>query len=273
MMRNKVFSLHSNSFFLKNKFILSFFIIVVFVVQAYSQQQTQKPLPCLEKKFNVIVHIVNDSLEEANVSLADIQNGFNEMNGYFEEICVSFKICEVRYIENFQYDRLNFEKEGDEMDVFYHDEYRINMHFIKEFTDGAAGRATLGGIARQNKNNIWIVKSDNMGGTMAHEMGHFFGLQHTFEVTQVGELVDGSNCATSGDSLCDTPADPFVFGSSPEKYVNDDCEFDAESKDANGQYYDPDVKNIMSYYPCACRFSYQQYEKMARTYLSNTDMW
>jgi hypothetical protein len=40
----------------------------------------------------------------------------------------------------------------------------------------------------------------NLGRTLTHELGHFFNLNHTFDGC------DGSNCATSGDFVCDTPA-------------------------------------------------------------------
>ena len=44
---------------------------------------------------------------------------------------------------------------------------------------------------------------------MAHEMGHCLGLYHTFETwngTSI-ELVNGSNCSSAGDKVCDTQAD------------------------------------------------------------------
>lgn len=40
----------------------------------------------------------------------------------------------------------------------------------------------------------------DLGRTLTHELGHFFNLAHTFDGC------DGSNCATSGDRVCDTPA-------------------------------------------------------------------
>ncbi|WP_396157760.1 zinc-dependent metalloprotease [Flavobacterium sp.] len=39
----------------------------------------------------------------------------------------------------------------------------------------------------------------NKGRTLTHELGHFFNLAHTFQAC------DGSNCASSGDRVCDTP--------------------------------------------------------------------
>lgn len=40
----------------------------------------------------------------------------------------------------------------------------------------------------------------NKGRTLTHELGHFFNLRHTFQ------SCDGSNCANSGDRVCDTPS-------------------------------------------------------------------
>ena len=40
----------------------------------------------------------------------------------------------------------------------------------------------------------------DLGRTLTHELGHYFNLDHTFEAC------DGANCATSGDRVCDTPA-------------------------------------------------------------------
>ncbi len=43
-----------------------------------------------------------------------------------------------------------------------------------------------------------------------HEMGHLFWLWHPYETQHGLECVDGSNCATAGDRVCDTPASPAV---------------------------------------------------------------
>ena len=96
------------------------------------------------------------------------------------------------------------------------------------------------------------------------------------------ELVDGSNCATAGDLLCDTPADPFgQTNATPEElaliaqgllvsaFYGPSCEFIYEIKDPNGEYYQPDMGNIMSAYPCKCGFTQDQYRLMVETILSS----
>ena len=48
------------------------------------------------------------------------------------------------------------------------------------------------------------------------------------------------------------------------------CEFIFPALDANGEYYQPDVGNIMSAYPCKCGFTREQYLKMAEVYFSSS---
>ena len=107
-------------------------------------------------------------------------------------------------------------------------------------------------------------------GTLVHEMGHYWGLEHTFEGNGT-ELADGSNCETEGDGFCDTPGDPYV-PFTPSSEWETDCIFDWMGTDANGDFYDPDVGNIMSYYDCACHFSYEQYLHMANLYTNNLQL-
>jgi len=89
--------------------------------------------------------------------------------------------------------------------------------------------------------------------TIIHEIGHYMGLPHTFsgfegtggncgvEVAN-GERVDGSNCATAGDRICDTPPDngaarmPCPGGNGCQMF------------DRDGVPFSPDVTNIMSYF-------------------------
>ena len=94
---------------------------------------------------------------------------------------------------------------------------------------------------------------------MLHEIGHYFGLYHTFESVANGEeFADGSNCATAGDLICDTQADPN--GS------NTGCHLDPQVNDPQTNLmFEPPVCNIMSYYnnqPCNYHFSRGQLDRM-----------
>lgn len=248
-------------------------------VLMWGQQYTTKQasLPCLNKEFNVVAHIVRDSLGEMNITEGRIDSSIMLLNERFAPICVSFKLCDVRIIDNFQYDNTEDENEWTEMEVKYLAERRINIFYVQSIpwseVDDACGMAPVGGItneADQAHSSILMVKECSIN-TLVHEMGHFFGLYHTFETRFGEELVDGSNCETAGDLVCDTPADPYSINTPPENYVDEEqgCRFIDGSSDANGAPYIPHVANIMSYYQdgCLCGFTHGQFTRMAATYL------
>jgi len=260
-------------FFLINN-IINFVFLLSFVNEsAYSQ--TKRRLPCIDKKFSVVAHIVLDSLGNPNMVEQDIYNNFNSLNNYFEPICVSFEVCEIRYISNSTYDIHSETTHWQDLQTLYHQKNRINVFYVSEILDpvGVAGYAGLGSITNLNGSGLVLRKSSSLR-TLAHEMGHYFGLRHTFEGSG-SELVNGNNCTSAGDGICDTPADPFIEGDDVSNYVDANCRFINTSLDANGEYYNPIVGNIMSYYPpyCDCGFTHQQYMKMAATYLGQTGMW
>jgi len=128
--------------------------------------------------------------------------------------------------------------------------------FDKEFcsTDGdrfSCGRT--GGfsyVLSDRTSNIVMSKFDLQEiKVLAHEMGHFWGLYHTFEEYQFGkDDFNKDNCHLVGDRVCDTPPDP---GPLYEVYINyTACEF-VSLTDDNGNEYRPLIHNYMSYYkPC-----------------------
>lgn len=101
--------------------------------------------------------------------------------------------------------------------------------------------------------------------TFAHEVGHYLDLYHTHE-TQFGtECPNGSNCATTGDLLCDTPADPDLSDS-----VNAACVWTGTATLPPGcgsTPYAPQTNNLMSYSSKTCRnlFTPGQINRMLNT--------
>ncbi len=94
--------------------------------------------------------------------------------------------------------------------------------------------------------------------TTIHEIGHFLSLPHTFfglegtgdncgvYVTD-GEKVDGSNCATKADRICDTPPDNNALGG-----LNCPGGTGCMQYDRDSVAFNPDPTNYMSYFDDGC---------------------
>ncbi len=229
-------------------------------------------LPNLDKTLSLSIHIVLDSLGEPNIDTNDIYIAIDTLNSKFSPINLSFRICSIDSIENYQWDTLVVNdddglKEEQQMTTNNHIDSTINVYFVTAFEGlpQATGFTSYPGGA----DNIFILKDNVDDMTIPHEFGHFFGLLHTFGDGNATELVNESNCETSGDFLCDTEADPSA--DLPSAYTaNNQCELSPMLKDSNDEFYMPPTDNIMSYYgDCRCKFTKQQYRVMAYEYLHN----
>ena len=113
----------------------------------------------------------------------------------------------------------------------------MNVYCVPE-SPGVGGFASYPPGTTCVMNNNFMVPG---AGVFGHESGHFFNLRHTFDTAAGLECVDGSNCATAGDLICDTPADDnggFGFN----------CQYFGNGTDScNGDPYAPLEDNLMSY--------------------------
>jgi len=256
--------------------LLSLIFCKISSSSAQGRNDTLKAIPKINKKFLVAAHIVLDKNGNGTYSPDAIRFALASVTEIFKPINASFELCEVDSIPNFKFMIIN-DGIGDvnELRAQYNRPGRLNIYFSDSLVvngkGGYCGLASLGGIASGSKPSVVLVCSDAV--TIAHELGHYFGLEHTFN--QNGrELANGSNCATAGDFVCDTPADPYNSSMKMELFMPRGCKFIWQGKDANGQYYNPDPSNVMSYYPCSSLiFTRGQYERMAKTYLANPIAW
>lgn len=123
----------------------------------------------------------------------------------------------------------------------------LNIFYYDSIPD-ACGWAAMPGSTVD-----WIVMSHTCvnGTTLAHELGHYFGLDHTHSKDYGAEKVSRTagncyNCKTAGDLLCDTPADPELTNANVS---NGGLTYTGTARDDCGLTYAPDLRNLMSYNP------------------------
>ncbi|AWW00534.1 M43 family zinc metalloprotease [Arcticibacterium luteifluviistationis] len=234
--------------------------------------------------YNLAVNavVVHSDTALAAFGSSEIEILLNRANLYFADLGIQFilkddKIKDV-YNSKFQtfksIDELALRNEHDVLDA-------INIYFVKSITnkDGS----TLNGYSalptyKSGSNSVILSYQNNSAEnfqilkdkTFLHELGHYFGLLHTFQdgnntdITKRELVTRGTNanCVYTGDEICDTPADPFEKLSS---FNNINCSqpFPEDLVDANGQAYLPVFDNLMSYHVgCGDNFTQQQYERM-----------
>jgi len=157
----------------------------------------------------------------------------------------------------------------------------INTYFVDLSAIGLCGYAYFpgsgpGGPLRDGGLMMSIGCSQVGNTTLAHEMGHYLALPHTFDGTSTDLLSPfaervtrnpneiaprfSANCNNFGDRYCDTPADIFGFRWNCNGMTMNDT-------DLNGDLFQPDPSYFMSYSSdfCMNKFSQQQMNTMRAT--------
>jgi hypothetical protein len=204
------------------------------------------------------VHIVGTDEGTGYLSLGTLFQNICDLNDQFAETGFYFYIYEdIDYINNTEYYNHDWlggaylMSENNEDDL-------VNVYFVGD-PAGNCGYYSPSGNAVAIANACGGVGNS----TIAHELGHFFSLPHTFYGWEYGlpdiddqEEVDGDNCNTAADGFCDTPPD----------YLADrwNCSSPPTFTDPDGVDFQPDGTYFMSYSndECQTQFSPLQQEAM-----------
>ncbi len=212
---------------------------------------------CYRKTFTVVAWVLTDTMNlTLPLTQGQVEQAIAEVNGMFSDICVDFKLCEYNVLPNHRQDTILKGTHDEEIAALYRKKNVINLYFVTEIVDtdpvpGPCGYAPFGTTTippdTNQRDAIFLKKPCFDARVLAHELGHYFGLYHTFETIANGtESATGNDCATTGDLICDTQADP--------NGQNDAlCHFSPQfQQPSSGLIYEPPVCNIMSYYNPSC---------------------
>ncbi|MFI1745931.1 T9SS type A sorting domain-containing protein [Thalassobellus sediminis] len=211
-------------------------------------------------------HVLRYTNGSSGISNSEINKAIDNLNATYAEAFISFFLCDnINYINN---DEIVHIKKGDEINLIekYNSPGVINIYFTHSIKN-SSNESICGYSDNEGRKDVIIINNNcaKNNSSLIHEMGHFFSLIHTHGPNDTTtELVDGSNCDTDGDGICDTPADPGLSTAN----INNFCEYTGNTTDANGEKYTPDTENIMSYSRKACRnhFTPQQLARMYAFY-------
>lgn len=233
------------------------------------------PFEKIGRTLNIVVHTFScdttyfkedcekmDSLRESELEF---------LNKHFGPIGLNFTVCQTKkhYYPFEKEIKLDFEQNTliDTLKNSYYEENTINIYLVPnliavEKTDYGYKETALSGLANSPlhkatsyHNNCIFLAAGRDSKTLAHEMGHFFGLAHPHEPYE---------------TIKDTPPEP-VMNDERVKYKG--CEVDYQAMIENGHYdfikeFRPSVTNIMSYIPSHCQkaFTNEQYIAMKKAY-------
>ena len=137
------------------------------------------------------------------------------------------------------------------IDIEYWDGY-VNVYLVTDIEGAGAGCAVAGyaSIAFPCLMQPYIVQesrywiSSEYAHITAHEMGHYFGLYHTFQ----GGCAN-SDCLSQGDGVCDTPPDNDTFTACDANTCDTDADATNAANPFSGDVGD-DTANFMDYSEC-----------------------
>ena len=226
-------------------------------------------------EFPIKLHLVSKADGSDGVTIGEANEAINYLNTMFLKAYIRFLPLEdYSYIKSDELYKIPLEKE-EELCKAYDVPNVINLYIVNTIK---SDRNTFDGFTHMPQktpiNRMFVrKKSLNDKVTLVRQMAHYFSLYPT-SGPDLGmrseERVDGSNCLTTGDEICDTPADPGLN----IQLVDSRCEFIGNQQDADSKFYRPLTNNIMCDNPreeCLTKLTRQQYRRImyAAMYIRN----
>jgi Pregnancy-associated plasma protein-A len=226
--------------------------------EAIKQKNERAPQATTKYIRVIIVNFLSDDGTDSSWSKAEMINEFQQAKDLFKSYDICLQLIGVDYFRNTA--TQNYQSNSGPPLSEANNPTALKIYLHKTLKQGTL---ILNGIAYTLIGNNLSLSRGALGKkSLAHEIGHCFGLLHTFEVWFGVECPDGSNSAIAGDKINDTRATP-----------NDDA-FMQNNTDSNCVYtgnrtincnnavrtYNPEVSNMMSYGRRECRSNFSPYQ-------------
>jgi len=244
--------------------------------------------------LKIYVHVLRKETEpKLGHSIEDVNRQLKFLYDDFDPLAIHFVWNgSIDYIENDEFysnvgdntsNIFNTNSHTDGIDIYFFDVEEGAPYGFGLANDIGGSAFMVGGSYRGHKGAGELTPYAYRK-IISHEMGHVLYLFHTHHGTWVQqhascpsedgagtcpELVDGSNGTTCGDYIADTPADPVIGW---QVNYDTDCAYAPTldpndcipDSDANGDLFQPDATNLMSYtYPtCLQGFTLGQKKRM-----------
>ncbi|MEM9848753.1 MAG: T9SS type A sorting domain-containing protein [Bacteroidota bacterium] len=241
---------------------------------AYQQQLASNPLEVRSEitYIPITFHLIANDRGLGRVKEARVLDQLCQLNKDFQAYNIQFFLRRFNYENSSVLYNDHTEDEALMRDI--RDNNAINIFLVQDANNDSTledGR-TFGYY--DTRTDWLVVRRDQINDksiVLTHEMGHFLGLLHPYNgwdsdpwtAEKHGnpapvrsprniptELMDGSNCETAGDRLCDTPPDYFFA------FSWDNCNYTGGALDPDGVLVDPDELNYMGNYFRCDRESY-----------------
>jgi hypothetical protein len=176
--------------------------------------------------IDVFFHIVRNTNGTNTFTIPNLDAIVNDLNEFYSLHNIIINNAGSDFINNSNFVNIDNDTEARNLGQTNNRNDAINYYIVETLWNVNGGFIT--GTANSIPSNNLVIRRDRvLTSTSPHELGHCLNLLHTHETAKGVEAINGSNCSTTGDLVCDTPAD------SGQGTVNG---------------YNPDLTNLMSYY-------------------------
>lgn len=214
--------------------------------------------------------VYRDNDGSGGASMTNIKSFITDLNYYYStnQTGIQYYIRDISFIDKTSRKVFGYYFEGPVQTILRHTKPALNVYLVDRFKKKQESKRMVKGTYNIVTKSV-ILQYENSNTSLAHEIGHYFGLLHPHRHFDMGkskqepvsrERANNKGiplCQLNGDLLSDTPAEPKLTF-----LVDNNCSFiGAALKDDWGDNYKSEVNNIMSYpthYKCRNSFTLNQ---------------